>query len=124
MKPEIYRNGSGWHAEHIPYTAFDTREQAEQAATLPVAEAYSYGISVRTLATGKRLLEWICEVKVRCPYMPYTSEERAYVDGLVEARLEQRRAKARSATPVPTSGLDWLWQSYTRPQNALAKIDR
>lgn len=121
-RPEVFHNGAGWHASHAPHAAFDDRTQAEHAATLPVAEAYSYSITVRTLATGARLLEWICEVKCRCPYMPYTAEERTYVDGLVQAQLEQRRAKARSITPMPISSLDWLWQSYTHPKDSIEKV--
>jgi hypothetical protein len=128
-RPEVSRNGAGWFASHTPYAAFDDRAQAEHAATLPVAEAYSYSIAVRTLATGARLLEWICEVKCRCPYMPYTAEERTYVDGLIAERIEERRIKtermlkaARSITPAPPSGLDWLWKNYNQPQDAIAKV--
>lgn len=109
---KVHRDGKGWHPVNAPDATFDRMEDAVKASLMTPAEAYSHEISVRTLATGERLLEWICEVKVRTG-APYTPKEREYVDRLVAARLEERRAKEERLHPPHP--LDWVWSRYQRP---------
>jgi hypothetical protein len=88
----------GWECSHALGAVLRSRDLAERCLVLSTAEVWSISLSQYTLAKGERLLEYICAAKV-VNSLPYTAEERAYVDN----KLKEKFGNVPEIAPVTRS---------------------